>query len=161
MQQECGITSHSGRVRLRRIACGDRHANRASDMEYAFDKHRLPKGQSFPLKRSVLDTHLDVARLKTVWIVYYWVRNAGSVVLRADYCGEGRKGWATAGRTTLTVYAVPSGERKETEIIVVRDILPKLVAWLRKAEDSGNTWRGADHEIVFNLEDGALRIEER
>jgi len=52
-------------------------------MLYAFDKHKLPRGLSFPLNRSLLDAALIQAAITRVYCVYYWLRQSGDIVLRA------------------------------------------------------------------------------
>jgi hypothetical protein len=80
-------------------------------MQYAFDKRKLPRDFSFPLKRSLLDAVLTQAQIARVHCVYYWLRQSGDIVLRADYCGETNQAWA-AGQASITLYAVPSVERQ-------------------------------------------------
>lgn len=127
-------------------------------LEYGFDKAKLPRGLSFPLGRSVLDRALEQAGVTGVHCVYYWRRQSGDVVLRAEYCGEGRKGWAAAGMSSVTVYAVPSAERKATEQAVLEQGLPRLVAWLRELERAGNTRRGVDQHLAVSYAASAVSI---
>ncbi len=125
---------------------------------YAFDKAKLPRGLSFPLKRSVLDAALLDAEISGIHCVYYWLRQRGQIVLRSDFCGEGRRGWAAAGLASITVYAVPSPERHATESALVSDVLPQLVGWLRSLEGGGNTRRGVDQHFVASWEAGVTAI---
>ena len=124
-------------------------------LAYAFNKDKLPQGCSFPLKHSALDAALDGAGVAQVHSVYYWLRRSGHIVLRADFCGEANRAWA-AGRSSITLYAVPASERRETEAILLQTALPQLCAWLKNAEQAGNVWRGVDHTLVFHLKNGAL-----
>src|SRR5262245_29887756 len=110
-------------------------------LTYAFDKHKLPKGFSFPLKRSALDAALSGAGITQVDCVYYWLGRPGHIVRRADFCGESNRVWA-AGRSRITLYAVPASERRETETLLLQTALPQLCAWLHNAEQAGNVWRG-------------------
>ena len=127
---------------------------------YGFDRAKIPKTLSFPLKRSGLDAALDAAGVVSLAAVYYWMRQRGDVVLRADYLGEARRGWAQAGQSTVTVYAVPAAERRETESALLREALPRLVAWLRAADAAGNAWRGADHHLAVSYRAGNLQYDE-
>ena len=70
--------------------------------------------------------------------MYYWLRHKSQIVMRAHFCGEGRRGWASAGLTSLTVYAVPSAQRQATEAALVSEVLPQMVRWLKGLELSGN-----------------------
>jgi hypothetical protein len=126
-------------------------------MTYAFDKQKLPRGFGFPLKRSILDAALTEAAITGVYCVYYWLRHSGDIVLRADYCGEANHAWA-AGQASITLYAVPSGERRATEAALLHQALPRLCTWLHTAERAGNVWRGVDHTIVFHVKNGYLSV---
>jgi hypothetical protein len=127
-------------------------------MQYAFDKRKLPRDFSFPLKRSLLDAALTQAQIARVHCVYYWLRQSGDIVLRADYCGETNQAWA-AGQASITLYAVPSVERQETESAIVHQALPQLCTWLQTAEQAGNVWRGNNHMIVFHFKHGLLTVK--
>ena len=124
-------------------------------MVYAFDKQRLPRGFSFPLKRSILDSALTTAHITRIHCVYYWLQQASDIVLRADYCGEANRAWA-AGQASITLYAVPARERSHTESVLIAQALPQLCTWLQTAEMAGNVWRGVDHTLVFLFRNGSL-----
>jgi hypothetical protein len=126
-------------------------------MEYGFDKQKLPRGFSYPLKRSILDAALTEAGITRVHCVYYWLGHSGDIILRADYCGEANHAWA-AGQASITLCAVPSEERRETESALLHQALPQLCTWLRTAEQAGNVWRGVDHTIVFHVKNGFLSV---
>ena len=115
---------------------------------YGFDKAKLPRGLSFPLKRGVLDSALEKAGLTKIHVVYYWLRQGGHILIRADYCGEGRRGWFAAGLSSITIYAVPSSERQATEAALVLDVLPQMIGWLKSLEQSGNVRRGTDQHFM-------------
>lgn len=106
--------------------------------QYGFDKHRLPKGFSYPLGRTALDAALRGHNIRHVHAVYYWLTRDAHRVMRADYCGESRTGWAAAGRSAITVYAVRSPDRRLINQILLADVLPSLCAWLARAEHAGN-----------------------
>ena len=129
-------------------------------MNYSFDKSRLPKGMSYPLKRSVLDETLEREAISKIYVVYYWLRQSGDVVMRADYCGVATKGRFAAGQSSVTLYAVPSAERKQTETLLLEKGLPSLCAWLKRAEEAGNAWRGKDHHLAVRYADGRLSVAE-
>jgi hypothetical protein len=128
-------------------------------LAYAFDKKKVPRGLSFPLKRSVLDAALLEAGVSRIHGVYYWLRHNSQIVMRADFCGEGRRGWAAAGLTSLTVYAVPSAQRQATEAALVSEVLPQMVRWLKGLELSGNVRRGVDQHFVASWEAGTATVE--
>ncbi len=128
-------------------------------LAYGFDKAKLPRGLSFPLKRSVLDAALLKAGLSGIHCVYYWLRQSGHVVIRVEYCGEGRRAWAAAGQASITVYAVPSADRQATEACLVSEVLPQMVCWLEALESAGNVRRGVDQHFVATFEAGTALIE--
>jgi hypothetical protein len=128
-------------------------------LAYAFDKAKVPRGLSYPLKRCVLDAALREAGVSGIHCVYYWLRQRGHIVMRADFCGEGRRGWAAAGLASITVYAVPSSDRQVIETSLVSQVLPRMMCWLKELESSGNTRRGVDHHFVASWEAGAMEFE--
>jgi hypothetical protein len=129
-------------------------------VNYPFDKTKLPKGLSYPLKRSALDAALENAGVSQIHVVYFWTRESGNVVMRAEFCGESKKGWFAAGQSSITLYAVPSIERKETETLLIKEGLPKLCEWLKHAEDAGNTWRDKTHNLKIECANGKLYFTE-
>src|SRR5262245_42374291 len=126
---------------------------------YGFDRAKIPQFLGFPLKRSALDAALGSAGVASLAAVYFWMRQGGDIVLRADYCGEARRA-AAAGQSTVTVYAVPAAERRETEGVLVREALPRLSSWLRSVESAGNAWRGSDHHLAIHYRAGKLGYDE-
>lgn len=127
-------------------------------LAYGFSKAKIQRGWSFPLKRSVLDASLMAAGVSRILSVTYGQRQSGHVVMWANYCGEGRRGWAGAGLASIIVYAVPSTERQATEIALVSEALPRLVRWLSELESSGNTRRGVDQHFHATFEAGVLGV---
>ncbi|MEZ5326572.1 MAG: hypothetical protein R3F19_16110 [Verrucomicrobiales bacterium] len=127
--------------------------------DYQFDKVKIPKGMSFPLNRSRLDAALMESELSGVHCVYYWLRQSGNIVLRGDFCGEQRRGWAAAGQSSITVYAVPSEQRSQVESAIDKDLLPKLIRWLQEIERADNTWRAADRHFAASWKDGLVAVE--
>ena len=129
-------------------------------VEYGFSKSPIPKSLSHPLKRSILDAALVEGGIQQLACVYFWVRQSGTAVLRADFCGEHRRGWAGAGMSSLTIYAVSATERAATADALVRDVLPRVVRWLQHAEAAGNVWRDADHQLLVQRVNGQWHFSE-
>jgi len=128
-------------------------------MQYALTKDRLPKGFSFPLKRSVLDGALRAAGLPNeLHHVYYARPQQPGLMLRIDYCGEDRKGWFAAGKSSLWLFAVPSDKRKQAEIALVTHGLPNLTGWLDKIRAAGNSIRGPDQTFELWYRSEAIQI---
>ena len=117
-------------------------------MDYSFTKAKLPRGTSYPLKRSRLDAALEQAGLKNVLRVTYLRQQRRNEVMRADYHGEHLRG----GYTSLTVYSVPGDERAATEFALLKEGIPAIIQWLLKAETERNTWRAVNHELVLKFD---------
>ena len=81
--------------------------------------------------------------------------------MRADFMGEGH-GFppSSAGKSHLTVYAVPSQEKHAIEALLVKEGLPRVCAWLQRVEQEGNGWRAKNHSIVLEFLAGTLRTSE-
>lgn len=132
-------------------------------VEYSFTKRKIPRGLSFPLKRSALDSQLEAAGVSQVASVYYtthqgarseWSGPAANAILRATYCNEGLRGWMFAGMASIYVFPVPSSRRKEIEEAIHSRVMPALLKWLIELERAGNTRRGHDQvfEAAFTAE---------
>jgi hypothetical protein len=126
---------------------------------YHFDKAKIPKGMSFPLKRSRLDAALLESGLSALGGVSYLLRQSGDIVLRGEYCGEQRRGSAAAGQSSITVYAVPSEQRSQVESALEAELLPRLLSWLREIEQAGNVRRAADRHFVASWSEGQTSVQ--
>lgn len=125
-------------------------------MGYSFNKAKLPKGSSYPLKRSALDGALEKANLKDLVFVHYLRAQRPNEVMRADYLSEDKKGAFASGKTSLTIYSVPGNQRAATEAALLKEGLTAVVDWLVKAEAAGNVWRAVDHQILLKFETQSL-----
>ncbi|SRR5882724_7781133 len=126
-------------------------------MEYSFNKSKLPKSESYPLKRSLLDHSLEQAGIKNVAIVSYLRNQRIHEVMRADFHGEHLQGAGAAGSASVTIYSVPNEQRSVTESALLREGVAAIAKWLKKAETAGNTWRFADHHLVLEFSLQSLR----
>lgn len=131
-------------------------------LQYSVSKSKIPRGLSFPLKRSLLDAELLSSSISQVFHVLYNMRRGGNIVMRADFMGEGH-GFPpfTAGKSSLTVYAVPSQEKHAIETLLVKEGLPRVCAWLQRVEQEGNAWRAKNHSIVLEFAAGTLKTSEQ
>ena len=105
-------------------------SNTSTELGYNLVKHKLWKGYSYPLKRSILDEHLrllDVSSIKDVWYL-------GPAKERFGPAGE----IMSAGTYQLFFYVVPSETRKLCELLLVRYALPLICRGLQ-AHDLQNT----------------------
>jgi len=126
-------------------------------LKYLFSKAKLPKGASYPLKRSALDNVLAQANIKNLAMVDYLRKQRTNEVVRADYHGDHRKDYFASGKTSLTVYSVPKEQRAAVESALLNEGIKAIVAWLAKAEAAGNTWRAVDHQLVLIFSRPSLR----
>jgi len=133
----------------------------AVGLQYSFSKLKIPRGWSYPLKRSLLDAWLVNPSINRIFHVFFNMRHTGNIVMRADFMGEGH-GFppSSAGKSSLTVYAVPSQEKHDNETLLAREGLPRVCAWLQCVEQAGNAWRAKNHSIVLEFVAGALKVSE-
>lgn len=123
---------------------------------YSFTKQNLPRGFSYPLGRAALDAALLTADIQYVHAIYYWPVSSDGAIIRAEYMSEAAKGWFAAGRTSITLYAVPATERRTTNQLLMTDILPAFCSWLSNAERAANVWRGSDHSLYYFIRHGVV-----
>ncbi len=128
-------------------------------MEYDFHKWKNPKGLSYPIKRSVLDKILESSKSNRIKWVYYSIRTGGDIVIRANFIGEAHKDMSP-GNIGLSIYAVPSEERKQTETLLLEKGFPKLVQWLKKVEIAGEGWRSKTRLFEIECKNGELVFSE-
>ena len=128
-------------------------------MEYDFHKWKIPKGLSYPIKRSVLDKILEDSKTNRIKWVSFSSGQRENIVLWANFIGEGHK-TSTVGNIGLYIYAVPSDERKEMEEFLLEKGFPKLVEWLKKVESAGEGWRSKTRLFEIRYENGELNFSE-
>jgi hypothetical protein len=128
-------------------------------MGYQFSQYKLPRGLSYPLKRSILDAALTEAGIQHIDSVGYFRTPDGNVVLSARYLGETKDRMA-AGRAVLRVNAVPSASRSRVAELLKTRGLPALVRWLAELEAGGNAQRSMDHEFTVAVSGDNVTISE-
>ena len=67
---------------------------------------------------------------------------------------------SVSGKSLITVWAVPSAERKTCEDILIAEGLPILCRWLAQSSHAGNAWRSTAHDLSLVIHDGVLRHRE-
>ena len=93
---------------------------------------RLSKGISYPLHRSTLEVTLANAGVSSIYLVrlHHW---PGRPLLEALFQGNGRSApWA--GQCEMHVNSVPSRTAEQLEPLILSEVFPNLLEWLRKAE---------------------------
>jgi len=129
---------------------------------YAFSKDELLKTLSYPLKRSLLDSALRSAGVyDAVYSVRYLGRPYLNAVLYVSFAPDWQGHQTVRGRCLITVRAVQSEQRHAAEQRLVAEGLPILCRWLTKTRTEGNVWRGTEHELTFEIQDGKLRHSDR
>jgi hypothetical protein len=123
---------------------------------YWFSKGKLPRGLSYPLKRSSLDSALHQASVYgAVYSVRYLAHVSLAPVLEAQFVPLGTKAHpSVVGRSLLTLYAVLSAQRDASEEQILKSALPSLCGWLAETQSQGDSWRGMPHSISFQVIDG-------
>lgn len=132
------------------------------DEPYSFSKDKIGRELGYPLKRSLLDSALHSASVYTaVYSVRYLGHPNSNVVLDASFIPEWRGHPTVRGRCLITVWAVPSQQRRAAEQLLVAEGLPILCRWLAKTQSEGNVWRGTEHMMSFGIQDGRLRYSDQ
>lgn len=133
-------------------------ADKPIEEQYSFSKDKIAKDLSYPLKRSLLDSALHSAAVyATVYSVRYLGHRNSNVVLDASFTPEWKGHPTVRGRCLITVWAVPRQQRHAAEQLLVAEGLPILCRWLEKTRSEGNAWRGTEHMLNFEIQDGRLR----
>lgn len=135
------------------------------------DRSPVPRGQSYPLKRTDLEAALTDSEIENVagvrWIkrgisIYQTFDSRGLTVAGIDAAYHGNNPPSrvhphSPGRVWLTVYSVPSSERHAAEARLREDALPRLTTWLRRVQGASETWRREPHEYRLFFYDGRIR----
>jgi hypothetical protein len=125
---------------------------------YSFSKDELPKTLSYPLKRSLLDSALQSAAVyDAVYSVRYLGRPYLNIVLYASFTPDWQGHPTVRGRCLITVRAVQSEQRHTAKQLLVGEGLPILCRYLTKTRTEGNVWRGTEHTLTLEIQDGKLR----
>jgi hypothetical protein len=136
----------------------EKSAEKRSDEPYSFSKEKIGRELGYPLKRSRLDSALHSASVYTaVYSVRYLGYQNSNVVLDASFTPDWKGHPTVRGRCLITVWAVPSQQRHSAEQLLVAEGLQILCRWLAKTRSEGNVWRGTEHMLNFDVQDGRLR----
>ena len=99
---------------------------------FALRTQRLPKGNSYPLHRSTLEATIANAGVSSIYQIrfHHW---PGRPLLEALFQGNGRSAtWA--GHCEMHINSVPSRTAEQLEPLVLSEVFPNFLEWLRKAE---------------------------
>ena len=125
---------------------------------YSFSRTRL--AGSLAIHSSVLSwiplfTRHRCVRQCTPYAI--WDIGTPNIVLDASFVPEWQGHPTVRGRCLITVWAVPSQQRHAAEQLLVAECLPILCRWLARSQNDGNVWRGTEHTLSFEIQDGRLR----
>jgi hypothetical protein len=156
-----------GEVRFQITGRGHAGAHRESRLmtpeqppiEYPYSKARLPKGESFPLKRGEVDTLLASVKPLRLHAVYF-ARGRDRFAMSAYFSPDCSRG-AAAGRTTLMVHSIPSALRRDVREALLAGGAQRLIHWLEACETAAETWRLHGHHIsvTYTSHAGVLNFE--
>lgn len=129
-------------------------------LDYLFAKDKLPKGWSYPLRRSVLNVALEAAGVTRLFSVRFSYGGGTQLVrpLRVQFGGDQPRR-LPGGTASITVYAVPSAERRSS-MAALESKLAIVCDWIRGAETAPPTWRMFSHELIVELHDGQACVVE-
>jgi hypothetical protein len=128
--------------------------------DYGFTRQKLPRGLSYPVKRSILDAMLSGRPIGRISHVYYRRDAMQGVLLRSHFLGEdSHRGWMAAGASSLYIYAVASEVRTEAARLMCEQVVPRLISWLEELEAAGNTRRATPHEFTASWANGAVNVD--
>ncbi|MBX9789858.1 MAG: hypothetical protein K2Y37_13155 [Pirellulales bacterium] len=96
-----------------------------------------------------------MAKIDSVW----FCRLGDPKILTAQFHGEGfDRGYASAGKTSLTVYSVPSASRPLVEQSLTHIVIPKLIKWIEEIDRSCETLRDSHKLFVAEWSNDTVLI---
>jgi hypothetical protein len=129
------------------------------------DRDPLPKRESYPVGRELLDAALEAAGVEHVDLVYFlragvedWHREGAGAVLTGTFRTATRE---LGQRIELRVHAIPAEHKVRINAALVPRALDRFAAWIRNAESGNDVWRSTDHELVARWDGKAMQIDER
>jgi hypothetical protein len=135
----------------------------AEPSPYHYRKQRLPEGESYPLKRSDLDTALSAASVPRQLAVQL-IRSRGRLVATASLVPDHLR-LPTAGTCVLYIHSVPAAVRHEVRTgLLGGGGLRRLVDWIEACGDAAPTWRMQRRQVQVHYravqlgDEGVLRF---
>jgi hypothetical protein len=125
------------------------------EMSYAYFRHRLRWGHSYPVKKGALDAFLSEAGA-TIHFVSMWSGET-PIVARAEWKGHDGRPPETAH---LTLYSVASDQAQTMRELVLKKVLPALADWIRAFDSAPPTRRSENHSLEFSVQEGELHRTE-
>ena len=132
---------------------------------YGFSKQKLPTGWAYPVRRSRLNQALsDQAATPHVFTVRFILAHGKGQIVKPEhpldvtYGGEADP-TQDAGKVSITVWAVPSDERRAIQELL-EESLPAVAEWIASTASQLQVWRSQQHHLMVAVDgDGARLIE--
>jgi hypothetical protein len=129
------------------------------NLDYHFSRHKVPRGFSYPMKRSLLDPAIAERGIKSIRsVVFYFSRSRESVVA-VNYTGEQNDKILQPGSFSFWIYAVRSTERSSIQESIMRLVLPTALDWIVELDHAGNVRRTGNHHFAARLVEGQAVIQ--
>jgi hypothetical protein len=128
--------------------------------QYDYGRGGLPKGFSYPLRRTELDAALDAAGITRVSEVQLRRPLAGWIFW-AEYVGEGTWYAPRRGKVRLTLFGVPSTRRAQIAAWFRAEGLPTLTAWCAHLDQKGQGWSLLDHALYAEITDSGITLSRK
>jgi hypothetical protein len=129
-----------------------------STTTYTYFRSRPRRGQTFPIKKSVLDDFCAdatglISRVSMVTLPDTAFARADRNRARVDWNGRDRY---PPERASLMVYSVPSAEAARSRELILEIVLPAICDWLREFDRATDTRRSENHSLHFSVRDGEV-----
>jgi hypothetical protein len=132
----------------------------ARALKYLYGKDKLPSGWSYPLKRSVLNAALRAAGVTCLFSVRYSYGGGKQLwrPLHVQFDGDEPRPFGPGG-VSITVYAVPSGERSAV-MAQLDSSLAAVCDWIRRTETAPPAWWMTRRAVAVEMRDGQAQMVE-
>ena len=150
-QKASGLLSFGMRTKKPRIG--------AMDLGYRFSRSKVPRGFSYPMKRSVLDAAIAARGVHSVASVVFYFQRGPESILTVTYTGEQNDGILKPGTFSIWIYAVPSIERSTVQESIMRFVIPTALDWIVEIDHAGNVRRTGNHHFAARLIEGEALIQ--
>ena len=126
--------------------------------QYTLFKDKLPRGQSYPINRTLLDSQLNRCGVKPINILSMSGADETSwCILAVDYCGlENHQ----APTFDVRLSAVPSNMKHRYEQAIMELYFPKLHAWKQKLDMLSQTQLYHSKSLYLYYDSGAFDVSE-
>jgi hypothetical protein len=128
------------------------------DLSYRFSRRKIPRGFSYPMKRSMLDAVIAAGGIQSVASVVFYFKRAPESLFTVSYTGEQNDGILDPGTFSIWIYAVPSIERSGVQESIMRSVIPAALDWIVEIGHAGNVRRMGNHYFAARLIDGEALI---